>query len=152
MRKILFKTFAVNLLLLAMLVPAFSQTLPQGEWRLTAYNFTDAVPYPIDQNEVTLNINKAGKLGGRSGCNVYGGSYSTEKGRLKISDIISTMMACDEPSMEFERGFHATLAAATKLKIVDGELTLTDRKTGNSLTFVPVLHPNKCPPMKELDL
>mgnify|MGYP001023333682 FL=1 len=81
---------------------ASAQTLPAGNWKLTAYNFRQKIAYPISDTLITLNIDPDGKIGGRSGCNVYGGSYSFEDGKLAISDIFSTMMACDEPLMSFE--------------------------------------------------
>lgn len=118
-------------------------TLPRGQWQLSSYNFMDKVAYPIDESEVTININANGKLGGHSGCNVYGGSYSVSNGKLKIGDLISTMMACEEPSMQFEQLFTQTLQNAEKFSVKDGLLTITDQKTHNFLRFKRVLHPNK---------
>lgn len=125
---------------------AISQTLPQGEWRLESYNFQKKIAYPIDKNSITLNIHEDGKLGGNSGCNVYGGSYSTVEGELSINGIISTMMACEKPSMQFEQTFFRTLEGAKKFERSHGKLTITDPKTANFLTFVRSEHSHKCPP------
>lgn len=124
---------------------ANSQTLPQGEWMLESYNFMKKISYPIDKKTVTLNIHEDGKLGGKSGCNVYGGSYSLEHGELSISGIISTMMACEEPSMQFEQTFFRTLEGARKFELRGGKLTITDPKTSNSLRFSRVERTHKCP-------
>ncbi len=124
-------------------VPAFAQNLSEGEWRLTSYKFHKKIDFPIDGMEITLNIHANGKLGGKSGCNVYGGKYSLESGKLKIGDLISTQMACEEPSMQFERMFFETLQGASKFSIVDGKLTITDPKTANVLRFERVEHPSK---------
>jgi len=144
--KTLIKSTIFSLLILGVVaIPAMSKTLPAGEWRLESYNFMQKIANPIDENEITINIHADGKLGGRSGCNVYGGSYSVENGKLKIGDIISTMMACEEPSMQFEQTFFRTLEGATRFDLEDGVLTITDKKTANFLRFVRVEHRHKCP-------
>ena len=116
-------------------VPTFGQGLPEGDWRLTSYRFQKNIDFPIDGIEITLNIHPNGKLGGNSGCNVYGGEHSFENGKPKIGDLISMQMACEEPSMQFERTFFETLRSASRFSVVDGKLTVTDRKTGNFLRF-----------------
>ena len=127
-------------------ISAISQTLPQGEWRLESYNFQKKIAYPIDKNSITLNIHEDGKLGGSSGCNVYGGSYSIEDGELSIMGIISTMMACEEPSTQFEQTFFRTLEGAKKFELSSGKLTITDPKTANILRFVRAKRTHKCTP------
>lgn len=124
-----------SLIVAAFVLPAFGQSLPQGEWHLIAYNFKEKVAYPIDKNVITLKVRPDGKLGGNSGCNAYGGSYAIEDGRLRISDIISTMRACAEPSPDFEYSFFKTLGSATEFSSADRKLTITDPKTKNFLRF-----------------
>ena len=116
----------------------FSQGLPEGEWRLLSYNFEKKIDFPIDGMEITLNVRANGKLGGKSGCNVYGGEHSFENAKLKIGDLISTQMACEEPSMQFERMFFETLQSASRFSVVDRKLTITNAKTGNFLRFARV--------------
>jgi heat shock protein HslJ len=129
--------FILSFFLIALFAAAndAAQTLPQGKWRLASYNFKQKIAFPIDKMEITMNIHADGKLGGKSGCNVYGGSYAFENGKLKITDIISTMMACEEPSMQFEHLFNDTLLGTTEYSLKDSILTLTDPKTANFLRF-----------------
>src|SRR5438445_9833659 len=142
----MFKTRFIILFIaifMSLTVSMSAQTLPEGKWRLVSYNFMDKVAYPLDKMEIILNIHLDGKLGGKSGCNVYGGSYSFDHGKLKIGDLISTMMACEEPSMQFEHLFSQTLQNATKFSLVDDKLTITDQKTANFLRLERVKEPNK---------
>ncbi|MEQ1921693.1 MAG: META domain-containing protein [Pyrinomonadaceae bacterium] len=139
-----------NILILTFVVaagslPVFAKDFPQGKWRLASYNFEQKIAFPIDQSEVTLNISPDGKLGGKTGCNVYGGSYDVIRGKLKITDIISTMMACEEPSLQFERLFTGTLLGAREFTYKDGTLTITDKKTGNFVRFRRIFPLNECP-------
>src|SRR5438552_11378282 len=113
--------FLLSFLLIASFAAMSSaQSLPEGKWKLIAYNFTGRVDLPIPGIDITLNIHTGGKLGGNSGCNVYGGEYIVEKGKLKISDIISTMMACEEPTPQFEHSFFGVLNSATEFRVRKG--------------------------------
>lgn len=134
------------LILFSMLVLAFSaitasaSELPKGQWKLSGYNFRQKIAFPIDKMNVTLNI-EDGRLGGRSGCNVYGGDLSFEDEKLKIGGLISTMMACDEMVMQFERSYTQTLQNATEFTVSGDELVLTDPKTASFLRFEKVTVP-----------
>lgn len=145
MTSIIKKTAIIFFVWAATLVPAYGKGLPIGEWEMVSYNFTKKIVYPIDKTRITLNVRDDGKLGGRSGCNVYGGNYAIEKGRLKVTDIISTMMACAEPSMQFERDFHSVLGGATSFNLRKGRLTITDGKTKNFISFKRVAADSKRP-------
>lgn len=139
--KTLFASFFLSLLAA---ISSSANTLPTGVWRLESYNFQQKIAFPIDKDEVTLTIREGGKLGGRSGCNVYGGSYSNTDGKLKIGDLISTMMACDEPTMQFEQTFFKTLEGAAEFVAESWKLTIIDPKTGNFVKFTRVEDEDKC--------
>jgi heat shock protein HslJ len=79
---------------------------------------------PVPGTEVTLNFDDEA-IGGNSGCNVYGGSYELIDGRLTISDIFSTMMACLEDGvMEQEAAFHQALRDAATFTVSANGQTL----------------------------
>lgn len=80
---------------------------------------------PVAQDsDSTLNFGDDGSVGGNGGCNSFGGSVEFEgDGALDISEIFSTMMACDALSQE--QAFFAALEAATVYEIVDGDLVLS---------------------------
>ena len=126
--------FALTSAILA--VGLFAQSLPVGRWQLASYKFENTVSKPLEGVKITLNVRANGQLGGNSGCNSYGGSYELADGKLKVFDVISTMMACDEPSPKFERSFFSTLSSGSSAVRTDDELTITDPQTGNYLKFV----------------
>lgn len=135
MKRLVNSAIIIAVTIMSLTLAAFANELPQGKWQLDGYNFKLKIAYPIDKSTITLNINEDGKLGGHSGCNIYGGTYGFENDLLKISDVFSTMMACDEMTMKFEQTFYQTLSAATEFSEVDGMLTLTDPKTLSFLRF-----------------
>lgn len=66
-----------------------------------------------------------GSAGGNTGCNVFGGNYSTKDGKLSITDIISTMRACiEDDRMTTERDFLDGLRNAGRYEIKGGKLYL----------------------------
>jgi heat shock protein HslJ len=87
--------------------------LQTHSWRLLELNGQP----PVSGTSVTLNFD-AEAIGGNSGCNVYGGSFELVDGRLVISDIFSTMMACmEEGVMEQEAAFHQALRDAVAFNV-----------------------------------
>jgi len=63
--------------------------------------------------------------GGNSGCNVYGGSYTERNGTLSITEIMSTMRACEEGDrMDVERSLLIGLRSSNRYEIRDGRLYL----------------------------
>ena len=132
------RIFAIAITVSLFSISFSAQTLPAGKWLLISYQFADKQAKPLEGLKITLNVRNNGHLGGSSGCNSYGGSYAVEDGKLKVADIISTMMACEEPSPQFERNFFATLSSGTVSKIENSELTITDPNSRNFLRFVEV--------------
>jgi heat shock protein HslJ len=51
----------------------------------------------------TLTFNDDSNISGHGGCNSFGGKASFDGAKLKIADVFSTMMACEQPKMEQER-------------------------------------------------
>lgn len=125
-----------SLMLLSFLtIVAAAQSLPAGKWQLEEYKFGSASDQPLKGIATTLLIKANGNLGGDTGCNAYGGTYTAEKGKLAITDIVSTMRACDEPTPTFEKDYFNTLENATSAETKDNTLVITD-KNGRYLRFV----------------
>lgn len=71
----------------------------------------------------TLNVTDAG-IGGNGGCNTYGGKLVYTADGIDISEVFSTMMACDGLSQE--QAYFKALEAATGYTATSTTLTLTD--------------------------
>lgn len=112
-----------------------AQSLPQGKWRMEEYRFGPTSEHTLKGVNTTLVVRSDGKLGGDSGCNAYGGSYSIDKRKLAITDIISTMRACEEPTPQFESSYFRVLRDASRVELKKSELTLIDPATHNFLRF-----------------
>lgn len=54
---------------------------------------------------------KAGRFSGNNGCNQTGGSFSSENGTIRFSEVYSTKMACmDEEVQKVEKGINVVFA------------------------------------------
>lgn len=112
------------------------QSTIDGKWKLTGYSFTPKTAFPIEKMTIDLTVERNTRIGGRSGCNMYGGSVTFEpKGKMKVGPLTSTDMACDEMTNQFESLFTQTLQHATQYSLDGGRLVFTDPTTKNYLRF-----------------
>lgn len=107
-----------------------------GKWKLTGYSFTPMQDFPIEKMTIDLTITDNKKIGGRSGCNIFGGDLTVGPGhQIKVSTLTSTEMFCDEITGQFESLFTGTLQNATGYSLEKEVLTFTNTKTKNYLRF-----------------
>lgn len=91
-------------------------------WILASLNGQPA----LEKVNVTLSFTD-GNLGGNDGCNSYGGSYASDGATLSVGEeIISTMMACEQPIMDQASAFIAALKQTASFTIEGEQLALLD--------------------------
>lgn len=67
-----------------------------------------------------------GMAGGFAGCNSYRAEYRATDGTLTFGPVATTLKACDEAVMAFERSYLGALATVAGYTLADGGLSLTD--------------------------
>jgi heat shock protein HslJ len=72
----------------------------------------------------TLEFRPDGRLGGKASCNNYGGAYKAEDGRLNVSNMFATKMACPELQMTQERALLAGLEGDAAYAMTGSTLTI----------------------------
>lgn len=97
-----------------------------GEWKLISYGPADAQTPAVADAEAGLTFNEDGTVTGKSGCNELGGSYTVEADQVTFSEVISTLMACDDPRMAQEDAVKQVLTDTATFKIEGNTLTLTN--------------------------
>jgi heat shock protein HslJ len=140
-------TLAIGLALAAALaacsLPAGGLTggepaLAGSEWTLVSLKGKP----PLAGTTITLKF-EADTAGGSSGCNSYGGPYTARGGRLTITDVASTMMAClEQDLMEQEALYLQTLSQAAGYRATDDQLEIQDAGGETILTFSRKLNPS----------
>jgi heat shock protein HslJ len=84
--------------------------------------------------EITLAF-MDGRIGGKSGCNQYGGEVQIDGSQIKVGVMMSTMMACEENIMSQEQAYLAALGSAASIEISDDTLALSDAQGNVVLSF-----------------
>lgn len=93
-----------------------------GDWKLVSYNSTPALP-DVD-TAITFD---ADRVGGTVGCNSFGGDYKVDGGQIVFGEIVSTMMACDDPRMQQEAAVFAVFVDTAIFKMDGDTLTITSK-------------------------
>lgn len=124
-----FPTLALATIALATILAACSSTpggsptatLPGTSWLVTTIGGTPTLP----DAPATITFGVDGTVSGASGCNQYTGGYTVEGNELTVSNLASTMMACEPEKMAQEQALTAALGSATSFSISEsGELTI----------------------------
>lgn len=97
-----------------------------GSWKLTSYGSVGAPQPAVEDTEAGITFNEDGTVAGNSGCNGFGGNYTVDSDQLTFSEIVSTLMACEEPLMSQEGAVLKVLTDAATYKIEGNTLTLTN--------------------------
>lgn len=123
-------------LLFTSLVLAFSVSAQGivGKWKLSSMQVGKGNNISITA-PITLNISQDHKIGGKGGCNSYGGSYSLGKSnKVKFSEIFSTKMFCEGTSAT-ESTFFQSLGESKTAQVKNGKLILQNKEKRISLVF-----------------
>jgi heat shock protein HslJ len=96
-------------------------------WRLVRWMDADGAAHGVPAGVEATAAFADGFVTGRGGCNGFRGSYVYDGSRLDVGPLAATLMACDEPAMRVEAGFHDGLrrargarASASSLALLDG--------------------------------
>jgi heat shock protein HslJ len=92
----------------------------KNRWELAHWG-DRLVPHGDDGEPVILTF-KDGRVSGHAGCNHYSAAvvFGPHAGDVKVSPGITTRMACEPRSMEFEASFIRAFEASTRYRL-DGE-------------------------------
>lgn len=113
--------------------PAENAVLEGTDWGLSGIAQGDAVVNTWVDANITIKFSES-QVSGNAGCNSYGGSYQIDGTTLALSELISTMMACEEEVSQREAEFLAALATVSQFRTEMNQLILTDA-AGNDVLF-----------------
>lgn len=112
--------------------------LAGSQWQLVAFSAPDAVWPPIEGSVLTLAFSDDGRVAGSSGCNSYGGGYTTAGKTIQFSRLFSTKRACpDNTLMEQENRYLMILGSASHYTLTDDQLII-ENNGGGRLVFEPL--------------
>lgn len=112
-------------------------TLAGSAWDVTGYNNgKQAVVSLLNGTAITLNFGDDNRVNGNSGCNSYGGGFTSTDTTLQVSQLITTLMACGEPEgvMAQEQQYLAALQNSATYEISGDMLTIRDASGAMQVT------------------
>ncbi len=113
-----------------------SSVLLVGSWKLISYGPANTQTPAVADAQAELTFKGDGTMTGNSGCNSLGGNYTVKGHQVTFTQIISTLMACDDSRMAQERVVQKVLNDRVAFKIEGNILTLT--KNGMVLVLTKV--------------
>jgi heat shock protein HslJ len=112
--------------------------LLNSQWQLTAMGTAGAPAEIAADTVVTLEFPTAQEIAGYGGCNGYTGTYQADDDNIGFSEVIATLMACEDSTvMDQEIAYFDLLPLMTQYEIGDGQLTLTSEDGLQQMQFVP---------------
>jgi heat shock protein HslJ len=118
--------------------PTPDPLLTGTEWQLNSFitgeTAEGAASSLIAGTTITLLFNEEGSMGGHGGCNSYGSQYQVDGETITISDLVSTLMACEaEGVTEQETTYLSALGTVETFAIEGNQLTI--KYPGGALVF-----------------
>ena len=142
MKKYLFGLLVISLVLSACTSRAEGSPVALiGSWTLTFYGSATSPTPAVPDSGAKLTFNNDGKVTGNSGCNGLGGNYKVESNQIMFSEVVSTLMACDEARMVQESAFTKVLSGTAEYVIKDNVLTISNNGTVLVFTQAPTSYP-----------
>jgi heat shock protein HslJ len=103
----------------------------------------DGKPKPlVEGTELSLAFEQGGKLAASAGCNSLFGTAQVADGRIRVSQMGGTDMACDQARMAQETWYGEILSSDPAYSVDGDELTLTAEKTVITFTDALEAHPD----------
>lgn len=135
------KKYLLTLLIISLAISACSAQNTEepsaslmGSWKLTSFGSAGTTSPAVEGSDAELTFSEDGTVAGNSGCNGFGGNYTVEGDQVTFSEIVSTLIACEEPLMAQEAAVLQTLTDTASYKIEGNSLTLTNNDTVLVLT------------------
>ena len=116
-----------NLFILGITICLFSACLEKNDPKKLANTKWELTELPglklPSTTKATLNFGDSLKVSGKSFCNSYGGKVEIIDRKIKLQDLISTRMFCQETDPA-ERAYVQAINQVNEAKITEGKLTL----------------------------
>lgn len=97
-----------------------------GAWKLTSLGPVGSPVPALTGLEAGVTFNPDGTMAGNSSCNGFSGKYTVEGNEITFSDLVSTLMACEEPVMQQEEVMYLVLKDTASFEIDGSTLTITN--------------------------
>lgn len=128
---------SVVIFVLALTACQPASKLAGTSWRLVSYGDVNAPKLALPDEVPTLEFLPDGTLNAYTGCNTAGGEYQEEGNSLRITNLVSTLIACAETDRaNQEAAFVAGLNKAESFSLQNDTLVIYYENNTKALTFL----------------
>jgi heat shock protein HslJ len=110
--------------------------LPGTSWKLVSYGPAGNRTPAAAGIDTSLDFGKDGTINGNLGCNCFSGNYQVTNGKIVLTMMISTMMACVGPKMNQEDAGLKIMNGTVRYTVAANKLTLYTARGDNSISFL----------------
>ena len=110
-------------------------SLKGTSWTLISYGSTGNQTPVAPGIGTSLIFGTDGQVNGNLGCNSFGENYEVNNGKIVFSQMISTMMACQEPQMTQETTSFQVMTGTVNFKLEGNTLTIYDASGAMAITL-----------------
>ncbi len=98
-----------------------------GTWKLVSYGDAASLTHPVQEVGTSITFNTDGSVSGNVGCNSFGGEYKVSGNEIVFSEMLSTVMACEEPLM---------IQESAVIGLINSETTFTYEESNGTLVIL----------------
>jgi heat shock protein HslJ len=122
------KKYTLTLFVLSLLLSACGERDASltSSWNLVSYGPAGSPVAAVEDSGAQITFNEDGTVAGNSGCNGFGGNYTVEGDQITFDQIVSTLIACEDPLMTQEQSIHQVVTDTAIYEIDGDTLTLTN--------------------------
>ncbi len=125
MKRIILTLVPLMFLTALVLSACSGDSLAGTSWTLVSYGDPSNLTAAVSGVDTSLVFGSDVQVSGNMGCNGFGGDYQIKNGQIVFGNIISTMMACEEPRMSQETATFGLMSGAVDYSTNGNTLTLT---------------------------
>ena len=126
---------AAGMILSACTTRSQSTDLQGSSWKLVSYGSIQDQIAAAAGVDTHLDFGMDGRVTGNMGCNSFSGKYEVKNGRIIISQVISTMMACPGPRMDQETVTLQVLRDSAGFQVENDRLLIRSGDGTRSITL-----------------
>lgn len=124
------RTLALATLLVGCSTGPTAEPLQGTRWQLVELAGAAVAPIGTATSAGHLRFDgDSGRFAASAGCNQMGGRWTIDTAGLRFGQVMSTLMACEEPLMSRERALSEALAATSSYAIAADRLELRAGET-----------------------
>lgn len=90
----------------------------------------------VGTRPLNIEIASGGRIGGHSGCNGFGGSFTLKGDKVTFSRMAGTLMACSEALMRQEHALYEAFSKARRYELTPQKIKFFNDRGHEILTFV----------------